>query len=52
MEPEDPLTVFDLREALSTKGTTKFDVFWEEAEKYINEDVGAAVDDLFQVLSG
>ena len=45
MEPEDPQTVFDLREARSTKGTTKFEVFWEEAEKYINEDVGAAVDD-------
>ena len=45
MEPEDPQTVFDLREARSTKGTTKFDVFWEEAEKYINEDVGAAVND-------
>ena len=38
-EPEDPQTVFDLDEARSTKGTTKFD------EKCINEDVGAAVDD-------
>ena len=45
MEPEGPQTVFDLHEAQSTKGTTKFDVFWEEAEKYINEDVGTAVDD-------
>ena len=45
MEPENPQTVFDLREARSTEGTTKFDVFWEKAEKYINEDVGAAVDD-------
>ena len=45
MEPEDLQTVFDLREARSTKGATKFGVFWEKAEKYISEDVGAAMYD-------
>ena len=45
MEPEDPQTLFDLREARSTKGHTKFQAFWDEAAKYIDEDVGTAVDD-------
>ena len=40
-----PKTMFDLCEGRSTKGATKFDVFSEETEKYIKEDVGAAVDD-------
>ena len=45
MEPEDPQTLFDLREACSTKRHTKFQAFWDEAAKYIDEDVGRAVDD-------
>ena len=40
MEPEDPQTVFDLREAQSIKGHTKFQVFWDEAAKFIEEDIG------------
>lgn len=46
MEPEDPNTVIDLREVKSNNSRTKFDVFWEEAKKYINEDLD------FQVMSG
>ena len=45
MEPEDPQTLFDLREVCSMKGHTKFQAFWDEAAKYIDEDVGTAVDD-------
>ena len=45
MEPEDPHTVVDLREVKSQETKTKYDVFWDEAKKYINEDIGVAVDD-------
>ncbi len=45
MEPEDPQTLFDLRESRSTKGHTTFEHFWEEAAKYTEEDIGTAVDD-------
>ena len=45
MEPEDPQTVFNIRESQSTKGQTKFQVFWDEAAKYVEEDIGTAVDD-------
>ena len=45
IEPEDPNTVINLREVKSNDSKTKFDVFWDEAKKYINEDLGAAVDD-------
>ena len=45
MEPESPTTVIDLREVKHTESRTKFDVFWAEAEKYLNEDIGTAVDD-------
>ena len=45
MEPEDPQTLFDLRETRSTKGHTKFQAFWDEAAKFIDEYVGTAVDD-------
>ncbi len=45
MQPEDPQTLFDLREARSTKGHTTFEKFWEEAAKYTEEDIGTAVDD-------
>ncbi len=45
MEPEDPHTVVDLREVKSQVTKTKYDVFWDEAKKYINEDIGVAVDD-------
>ena len=45
MEPEDSQTVFNLHEARTSPNVTKFDVFWEEATKFIQEDVGAAIDD-------
>lgn len=45
MEPEDPNTVINLREVKSKKTQTKFNVFWDEARKFINEDLGVAVDD-------
>ena len=45
MEPEDPNTIVDLREVKSTEKRTKFNVFWDEAQKFINEDLGVAVDD-------
>ena len=45
MEPEDPSTVVDLREVRSKESKTKFNVFWDEAQKFINEDLGVAVDD-------
>ena len=45
MEPEDPNTLVDLREVKSKETQTKFNVFWDEAQKFINEDLGVAVDD-------
>ncbi len=45
MEPEDPTTIIDLREVKHAQAKTKFDVFWAEAEKYLNENVETAVDD-------
>ena len=45
MGPEDPNTLVDLREVKSKETQIKFDVFWDEAQKFINEDLGVAVDD-------
>ena len=45
MEIKDPNTVVDLREVKNTDSKTRFDHFWSEAEKYINEDLGVAIDD-------
>ena len=45
MEPEDPNTVVDLREVKNKDSRTKFEVVWSEAQKYMNEDLGVAVDD-------
>lgn len=45
MEPENPSTVVDLREVKSKETKTKYVVFWDEARKYINEEIGVAVDD-------
>ena len=39
MEPEDPSTVVDLQEVTSKEGKTKFNVFWDEAQKFIRESV-------------
>ena len=45
MEPEDSQMVFDLCEALTSHNVMKFDKFWEEAAKFIQEDIGAAAND-------
>ena len=45
MEPEEPGTIFDLRELKNPEKKTKYNVFWNEAATYINEGVGTAVDD-------
>ena len=45
MEPEDPNTAVDLREVKSKESKMKFNVFWDEAQKFINEDLEVAVDD-------
>ena len=44
VEMEDPDVVMDLRELLSGKAS-KFDVFWEECAKFLQEEVGLAVDE-------
>ena len=41
---EDPNVLPDLRE-LNTGRSAKFNTFWEECAKFLNEDVGNAVDD-------
>ena len=45
MEPEEPGTIFDLRELKNPEKKTKYNVFWNETATYINEGVGTAVDD-------
>ena len=45
MKQEDPNTVVDLREVKNKESITKFEHFWSEPEKYLNEDLGVAVDD-------
>jgi len=42
MEPDDPKTITDLREV---KHKTKYEVFWKEAKKNLDEGLGTAVDD-------
>ena len=44
IDMEDPSILPDLR-ALNTGHSSKFNVFWEECGKFLNEDVGVAVDD-------
>ena len=44
VEMEDPDVVIDLRELQSGRGS-KFDCFWEECEKFLQEKVGVAVDE-------
>lgn len=43
MEPEDLNTVIDLWECRNKELRSKFEQFWSEVEKYINEDLGVAV---------
>jgi len=44
IDMEDPTVLHDLR-ALNSGQATKFDVFWEECGRFLNEDIGIAVDD-------
>ena len=44
MEIEDPNTVVNLWEMKNTELRTRFEHFWSKAEKYINEDLGVAID--------
>jgi len=41
---EDPEMVIDLRE-LNAGHHTKYDIFWEECQKFLQEDTGLAVDE-------
>ena len=43
-ELEEPDVALDLR-ANNRSGGTMFDIFWEKAKEFLNEDVGVAVDD-------
>ena len=43
MDMKDPNILPDLR-ALNTGHASEFNVFWEECGKFLNEDVGVAVD--------
>lgn len=45
LQPDDPMVIIDLREVKHPERRTKYDVFWNEAEKFLNEDIGTAVDD-------
>ena len=43
-ELEEPSLVYDLRDHFSGR-QSKFDVFWQRAKEYLEEDIGTAVDD-------
>ena len=45
MEPNEPSTVTDLREVKHPERKTKYDVFWNNAELFLSEDIGTAVDE-------
>lgn len=44
VEMEDPDIVIDLRELQSGRAS-KFDCFWNKCEKFLQEDIGLAVDE-------
>ena len=44
LEMEDPDVVVDLRH-LNSGQKSKYDVFWSECQKFLQEDIGSAVDD-------
>ena len=44
VEMEDPDIVMDLRSLHSGQGS-KYDVFWAECEKFLQEDIGLAVEE-------
>ncbi|XP_065895962.1 uncharacterized protein [Dysidea avara] len=45
MEPDDPKTIVDLREVKHPEQKTKYEYFWKEAKRFLDEGIGAAVDD-------
>ena len=45
MEPDEPITIFDLRSLNSSTSRAKFDVFWDQCSLYLNETIETAVDD-------
>ena len=45
MEPENPTTLTDLRHMKHPEQKTKCKIFLGEAEKFLNEDIGTAIDD-------
>ena len=44
IEMEDPDVVLDLR-ALHTGAKSQYDAFWDQCQKFLDEDVGTPVDD-------
>ena len=42
---EDPDIIMDLREVLHSDKKTKFNVFWDECTKFLQENIGLAVDE-------
>ena len=45
MEPDDPKTIVDLCEVQHPEQKTKYEYFWKEAKKFLDEGIGTAVDD-------
>ena len=44
IDMEDPSIMFDLR-SLNTNEASQYDSFWEDCQKFLTEDISAAVDD-------
>jgi len=44
LDMEDPSVVVDLRH-LNTSNKSKYDVFWDECQKFLQEGIGSAIDD-------
>ena len=44
VEMKDPDVIMDLKSLHSGQGT-KYDVFWSKCEKFLQEDVGLAVEE-------
>lgn len=42
---EDPDVIIDLRELNNSEHGSKYDVFWDECQKFLAEDISVAVDD-------
>jgi len=44
LDMEDPTVVVDLRH-LNTGNKSKYDAFWDECQKFLQDGIGSAVDD-------